>query len=301
MTRGSYSKIQRYSTKDGPGLRSTVFLIGCDLECVWCSNPELIKKGRKILFHPELCNQCGACIPVSNGAITMGEKAVVIDRDACDNLAECAAACYYDAFEILGQKITSADLARKLLRDKAFYDQSGGGVTFSGGEPGMQAKFVMETAALLRAEGVHVALDTAGLLSWSKLKPLADSVDLVLYDVKAFDPEIHKACTGVGNKRILHNARKLAAAGQEMHVRMVIAPGYNDQPEDLDARLQFVHSLGASVTRLDILKLHHLGVGKYHSLGMACATEGGPDCPDDLADEILEKAKALGLPATIGG
>jgi len=299
MRNGFISKIQRYSTKDGPGLRSTVFMVGCNLRCVWCSNPELIEEGPKILYHPERCHRCGACVTLSGGSIRLGEKGCVIDRDACKNLEECAAACYYDAYEKLGYYITSGELAKKLARDKAFYDQSGGGVTFSGGEPALQAGFVMETLELLRKEGVHTALDTAGLISWADLKPLAEAADLILYDIKAFDAGIHKACTGAGSGVILENAVKLAGMKKPMFIRMIIAPGYNDQPDDIDARLAFVQSLGESVKQLDILKLHHLGVGKYHSLGLQCPIEGGQDCPDDVALEVAGKAERLGLKAVI--
>ena len=299
MDKGFISKIQRYSTKDGPGLRCTVFLVGCNLRCLWCSNPELLEPGPAILYHPERCTRCSACVGMSGGTISFGEAGCVIDREACKNLEACAAACYYDAYETIGCYMTPGELAEKLGRDKPFYDQSGGGVTFSGGEPALQDSFVLDTARILRAKGIHTALDTAGSVPWPRLKPLADEVDLILYDVKAYDAAIHLSCTGVDNKAILENAAKLAGMNKDMIVRMVIAPGYNDQPADIDARLQFIKGLGPCVRQVDILKLHHLGEGKYRSLGLAFPMRGARDCPDSIAREVAEKAQSLGLKAVL--
>jgi len=301
MENGFISKIQRYSTKDGPGLRSTVFTVGCGLNCLWCSNPELIADGSKILYHPERCRRCGACAALSGGAILLGENGCVIDREACKNLDECASACYYDAYETIGYYITSGELVKKLARDKVFYDQSGGGVTFSGGEPALQSGFVAETSRLLRDMGIHVALDTSGYVPWDKLKEAAENADLILYDIKAFEPGIHLACTGADNRMILENALKLAEMKKDMIIRMIIAPGYNNQPADIDARLAFVQSLGSAVKQTDILKMHNLGAGKYRSLGVPCPTEGSPGCTDEAAREAALKAERLGLKAVIGG
>ena len=225
----------------------------------------------------------------------------MIDRGACENLMTCAAACYFDAYETVGFTISPEDLADKLVRDKVFYDQSGGGVTFSGGEPALQDEFVLETAKILRSGGIHVALDTAGLVPWHRLEPLADGVDLVLYDIKAFDAGIHRACTGADNRVILENAGRLAENNKDMIIRMILAPGYNDQPEDIEARLRFIAGLGPSVRQVDILKLHHLGAGKYHSLGLPFPMEGVGDCPDSLAEAVAQRAAEWGLKAVVGG
>jgi len=298
---GLISKIQRYSTKDGPGLRSTVFMIGCNLRCRWCANPELIDPGPKILYHADRCIGCGACVAISGGAIRLGENGCVIDRESCTNLEDCAAACFYDAYESLGFEITAADLVEKLMRDKTFYDHSGGGVTFSGGEAAMQDRFVCETANLLRERGVRVALDTAGLVSLEKLKSLADNVDLVLYDMKAFDDAIHRKYTGASNVLILENARHLADMGKSMIIRLILIPGVNDQQSDLESRLKFVKSLGSTVQQVDILKFHQLGAGKYICLGLPNLMEGASDCPDHAAEDAAALARRVGLSVTVGG
>ena len=296
---GFISKIQRYSTKDGPGIRSTVFAVGCNLSCRWCSNPELIEAGKKILYHAERCVRCGACTARSGGAIRLGASGCVIDREKCANLDECAAACCYDAYEQTGKWISPDDLAAKLIRDKVFYNKSGGGVTFSGGEPALQAEFFLETCKLLKKESIHIALDTAGFCSWESLAPLLEAVDLVLYDIKVFDNGLHRQYTGADNRIILENARRIAEMKKPMIIRAVIVPGVNDGEEEINNRLEFIHSLCAQ--RLDILKYHRLGAGKYLCLGRQEPMSGVPECSDELADQVLHKACSMGLAAGIGG
>ena len=294
---GFISKIQRYSTKDGPGIRTTVFAVGCNLSCKWCSNPELIGAGPKILYHAERCVRCGACAALSGGAIKLGDGGCVIDRENCANLNECAAACFYDAYERIGMNVGAEDLAARLLRDGAFYARSGGGVTFSGGEPALEAAFFLELGGLLKAKGVHVALDTAGAVPWETLGPLVDAVDLVLYDIKAFNNELHKQLTGEGNRLILENARKIAETKKPMHVRMLLVPGVNDSDEETENRLAFIRELGAA--RLDILKYHRLGEGKYPALGLGEPMAGTPEASDEMANRVLQKALSMGLTAAI--
>ena len=296
---GLISRIQRYSTRDGPGIRSTVFAVGCNLSCKWCSNPELLETGPKILYHAERCTRCGACIARSSGAIRFGSKGCIIDREKCSNLDECAASCFYNAYEHIGTIINPEDLAAKLLRDKVFYDKSGGGVTFSGGEPVLQAEFFLETSKLLKKESIHVALDTAGLYPWEVLAPLVEAVDLVLFDIKLFDTTLHERYTGVGNSLILENARLISEMKKPLIIRMILAPGVNDSEEEIEKRLKFIRDLGS--VRLDILKYHRLGAGKYLAMGMQEPMGDTPECPDELADRVLQKAISMGLSATVGG
>jgi pyruvate formate lyase activating enzyme len=196
--------------------------------------------------------------------------------------------------------VSPGDLAGTLLRDKVFFDRSGGGVTFSGGEPALQPEFVAETAALLRRGGAQVALDTAGALAWEALETAAAKADIILYDLKAFDEKLHLACTGVSNALILENAERLAGRGGKLVIRLVLAPGYNDGA-DLTRRLGFVKSLGAAVTRTDILPLHRLGAGKYRALDMPDPLEGVPECPAAAAAAAAKEAERMGLTVTIGG
>lgn len=304
MKTGLISRIQRYSTKDGPGIRSTVFMQQCNLRCQWCANPETLRPGFNVFWFKERCRQCGTCVQAAaNNAITFAGPGlgVNIDRKNCTNLLDMVALCPYDAYEQVGKEMTSRSLADLLLRDKAFYDESHGGVTFSGGEPALQVEFVLETVHYLKAEGVHVCLDTAGNIRWEKLRPLVEAVDLVSYDFKAFDAETHLSCTGVDNRLILENAKAIAAMGKPMLARMVIVPTRNDDPEDIRKRLDFIRSLGSAVRQVDILEYHIYGVGKYQKLGMPYLLENIPPCPRETIAQIKQYAGEIGLKATIGG
>lgn len=304
MKTGLVSRIQRYSTKDGPGLRTTVFMQQCNLRCLWCANPETIKPGFNVLWFKERCHQCGSCVQAAaNNAITFAApgQGVVINRKQCSNLLDMVDTCPYDAYEKVGKEMTSRELADLLLRDKAFYDTSGGGVTFSGGEPALAAEFVTQTARFLKAENVHLCLDTAGNVRPEKLMPLVESVDLVSYDFKAFDPEIHLACTGVDNRLILENAKAIAAMGKPMLARMVIVPTQNDQPDDIRKRLDFIRRLGSAVQQVDILGYHIYGIGKYQKLDMPYLLNNLPPLAPGLLDQIKQYADESGLKTTLGG
>jgi len=299
MRDGFISKLQRYSTKDGPGVRTTVFAVGCPMSCLWCANPELIGSATKFLYHPRRCVGCGACVAKSGGTIRLTEEGCDIDRDAA-NLEECSVVCYYDAYERIGGIVTVGELVSALLRDKVFYDQSGGGVTFSGGDAGLQAEFFVEVAKLLKQAEVHVALDTAGYFPWEKLAPLVEAVDLVLFDIKTLNRTLHKRYTGVDNQLILENAMKIADMGKDMIMRLILVPGVNDSDDEITGRLKFAKSLGNSI-KVDILKYHKLGAGKYASLGMIEMMEGTPECSDELAEHAVTLAKNLDLEVTVGG
>ena len=299
---GLISKIQRYSTKDGPGIRSTVFLQGCNLSCKWCANPELIASEPQLLYYPGRCKGCETCISIGScGSIKLIKGICEVDRSKLKNIDEVVACCPYDAYEAVGHYIEAEDLVKKLLRDRAFYEQSGGGVTFSGGEPCLQAEFVRKTTSLLRAEGVSVALDTAGNIPWETLAPILSETDIVLYDIKAIGANLHLALTGADNEVILKNAQRTAEIGKKMCIRLVIIPGVNDVPGETDAKLKFIAGLGDSVKRVDILPYHRLGLGKYEHLGLRCEFADIPECPKELAVTVEHKTQQLGIPVSIGG
>ena len=187
------------------------------------------------------------------------------------------------------------------MRDKVFYEKSGGGVTFSGGEPCLQWEFVRETAGLLRSGGVNVALDTAGGVQWETLNAILTEVDIVLFDIKAFSNELHLELTGAGNELILRNARRIAETGKPMFMRLMIIPGVNDAPRETDAKLEFIAGLGKSVKRVDILPYHRLGLGKYELLGRRNELAGIPEYPKECAEAVASKAKKFGIPVSVGG
>ena len=271
---GLISKIQTYCTQDGPGIRTTVFCIGCNLHCRWCANPETIVQGQKILYHKQKCQGCGCCVAASNGTISLGSDGCIIDRKNCTNLEEMIGICPYDAYEPIGQEISPTQLFERLIRDEVFFQTSGGGVTFSGGEACVQADFVYETARRLKQRGVHVALDTAGCWDLDKITPLLEQVDLILYDIKAMDKDIHKTWTGVDNALILSNATRLASMNKPMHIRLLLIKGINDSPQELEHRFAFVKGLGDAVKRIDVLPYHKLGEGKYAAMQMPYEMDG---------------------------
>ena len=302
MVQGRVSKLQRYATKDGPGLRTTVFMTGCNLRCKWCANPEMLNPKGGMFYYKERCQHCGICVSMAvPGTITFAESGCMIDREHCGDLEEMKDACPFEAYESTSQLMDSDTLVKKLLRDREFYEDSGGGVTFSGGEAGLQDAFLDACASKLRQEGIHTALDTAGLLETETLLKLTQVFDLVLYDIKAFDAAIHKRCTGVDNRLILENARRLAERNMPMIVRMIVVPGMNDDPADITARLRFVKSLGSCVKQVDLLPYHNLGEGKYDKLGMTYELHHIGKMSEERMEAIKQEGQNLGLHVTIGG
>lgn len=296
------SNIQNYSTKDGPGIRTTVFFTGCNLKCIWCSNPELIEPGIKVMYFENRCRRCGKCAETAvNNSIILTESGCEIDREKCTNIEECMEVCSYEAYEKSGYEISVQDLYNKLIRDKIFFEQSGGGVTFSGGEAGLQYEFLSEIGAELQKDNIHTALDTAGLITWEKLQKAINSMNMVLFDIKAYDSGLHRKYTGAGNELILENIKKTAAKNKELIIRMVIVPGMNDNMEDIKKRISFIKELGSAVKQIDILKYHNLGEGKYKSLGMIYSVPKDLYREEGFWKKVKEMASETGVKVTIDG
>ena len=296
------SNIQNYSTKDGPGIRTTVFFTGCNLKCVWCSNPELIGPGIKVMYFENRCRRCGKCAETAvNNSIILTESGCEIDREKCTNIEECMEVCAYEAYEKSGYEISVQDLYNKLIRDKIFFEQSGGGVTFSGGEAGLQYEFLSEIGTELQKDNIHTALDTAGLITWEKLEKAINSMNMVLFDIKAYDSRLHRKYTGAGNELILENIKKTAAKNKELIIRMVIVPGMNDNMEDIKKRISFIKELGSAVKQIDILKYHNLGEGKYKSLGMIYSVPKDLYREESFWKKVKEMASETGVKVTIDG
>ena len=289
MPSGMVFNVQRFSLHDGPGLRSTVFMKGCPLSCAWCHNPESQSPRPAFIRMMHRCMSCGRC---SEAELA---NPVVTDRNADD-----VAACPTGALQAVGQAIESAELVRSLLRDRIFFDESGGGVTFSGGEPLMQAAFVSESLRALQSEGVHTALDTCGFARWQDLREAARHADLVLYDLKLMDEARHRAATGVSNQLILENLQALAGLHDQIWIRVAMIPGVNDDEANLDATAAFLQPLPA-IRRVDLLPYHATGEAKFARVGMDYSLHGTPSPSNDRLESLAALVRARGLATTIGG
>jgi len=289
MQSGLVFNVQRFSLQDGPGLRSTVFMKGCPLACTWCHNPESQSPGTQFIRMRHRCMACGICSEEELAVPLVG------DRGAAD-----VEACPTGALQAVGEEVESRALVKTLLRDRIFFDESGGGVTFSGGEPLLQAPFVIEALGLLRAEGVHTSLDTCGYADWPVLADAASLADLVLYDLKLMDEGRHRAATGVSNRLILENLKALSGVHSAIWVRVPIIPGLNDDRANLEATAAFLAPL-AGIRQVDLLPYHPLGEAKSVRVGVTQSlhTIGTPNVED--LEGRAAPFRARGLNTTIGG
>jgi pyruvate formate lyase activating enzyme len=299
--RGVVFNIQSYSIHDGPGIRTVVFFKGCPLSCLWCSNPESQDARPELGIYGSLCRRCGRCVEACpKGAISPapgGEP--VTDRSRCVLCGACEKACPHRVRKVYGREVSAADLLAEIEKDTPFYVRSGGGVTFSGGEPTLQYELLVDLLRACRARYIHTALETCGFLrDDAKFDDLLALVDLVLYDIKCIDDEKHRRFTGVSNETILRNARRIASSGGKMIVRVPLVPGFNDTREDIEAIGGFVLSL-ISVREVNLLPYHQLGASKYGMLGREYALAGAPVLTEKKVEELRSLLESAGLVCTI--
>jgi pyruvate formate lyase activating enzyme len=299
--RGIVFDIMRFSTHDGPGIRTTVFLKGCPLSCAWCHNPESQSTRPEVLLRPNLCIACLKCVEVCpHGAIRAGDAGPVTDRARCSVCGACVTACPADARAIAGKEMTAAEVLAQIEKDSPFYEESGGGVTFSGGDPLAQGGFLQALLEGCRRREIHTAVETAGYAPWAAFERIRAYTDLFLFDLKLADPALHRKYCGVENAPILANLRRLAAEGSQVVVRIPLIPGVNDGEAELQGMGTIVAGLPGAV-RVDLLPYHRAGAEKYRRLGREY-TLNGLEAPSEA--QMAAAAMALrecGLDVHVGG
>ena len=297
MREGIICDLKRFAVHDGPGVRSTVFLKGCPLRCVWCHNPESIRRAPElgVRFHKcTLCGECTrvcACHRIADGKHRFG-------RESCTACGRCVGACLFDALVLYGKRVTPEETAAAVLEDRAFYETSGGGVTVSGGEPLLQAAFCAELFRLLKRECIHTAVDTCGEVPWSAFETVLPVADLFLFDFKHPDSEAHRRLTGSGNGRIKANLLRLGRNGCPVEIRIPLIPGLNMEDETLKRSAEFLAGIG-TVTAVRLLAYLSLARSKYEAVGRADTMPRVGSPGDDAMRHAAELIGGFGLRAMV--
>ena len=258
--------IQRFSLHDGPGIRTIVFFKGCPLKCVWCSNPESQKFPREIMFNASKCIDCGTCIDVCpQNAIKEDNQNYRVDTELCDLCGMCCDECPTQALQWSGKHLSVSEVLTEIEKDREFYESSGGGVTFSGGEPLGQPEFLKELLMACKKRGIHTAVETCGYTKWEHIEDIIPHTGLFLYDLKHMDGTEHEKMTGYDNRLILENLKKLSDTAPDIIVRVPIVPGLNDSEKNLNDTAEFMRKLNLS--EIHLLPYHNYGESKYTMLG----------------------------------
>lgn len=264
--KGIVFNIQKFSVNDGPGIRTTVFLKGCPLSCIWCHNPESKKAFPELMYSADKCVMCGKCANVCPKNVHLFKNNVhIVKRENCIACGKCEEECLYEALEIAGKEKSVEEVIDEVMKDKVFYETSNGGITLSGGEPLLQYDFSLEILKRAKQEGLHTAMETCGYTSEEKIREIASYVDLFLFDYKITDAELHKKYTGVSNERIIRNLRLLNDIGKQIVLRCPIIPGINDTDEHFSGIANMANELDC-VSEINIEPYHPLGKSKAEKL-----------------------------------
>lgn len=256
--------IKRFAVHDGDGIRTTVFFKGCPLKCVWCHNPETISQKTELAFYEHKCTLCTSCEKLCECS-SFSDGVHTVDRQKCKLCGKCAEICPSDAFEIIGKEMSVDEILNIVLKDRSFYQSSGGGVTLSGGECLCQADFCGNLLMRLKTENINTAVDTCGFASRESIDKVIDYTDKFLYDIKAYDEDVHIKCTGMGNKIILENLEYISARGKPIEIRIPYVPDFNDN--QIDKIGKYLSGI-SSITKVKILPYHNLARSKYLSVGL---------------------------------
>lgn len=293
------SNIQRFSLDDGPGIRTTVFFKGCSLRCAWCHNPECFDVSPILQFFPVYCKSCGKCsIACPNQAHGIVNDSHLFNRDACAACGKCALVCRQGALKFVGKAYTPGDLFQELLKDRHYFETSGGGVTFSGGEPALMADDIIEVAGHCRTADIHTALDTAGNVPFENYELLLPHISLFLYDIKCIDDSIHRRWTNAGNRLILENIRTLDKKNARYIIRVPVINSFNTDLKEQENIAQFIASL-SNPGLIQLLPYHGHGAGKYEASGLDNKTRGYSPPTEAFMEKALQCYLRLGLNAEI--
>jgi pyruvate formate lyase activating enzyme len=294
------TNIQGFSIHDGPGIRTVVFFKGCPLSCKWCANPECLSGKPQMGFIETLCTDCGKCLEIcANNAIQRGEGEHRIDYSRCTSCGNCRDHCYYGALIRYGESMTIAEVWDAIRRDKIFYDNSGGGVTVSGGEPLLWAAFVRKLFELCRQELIHTCVETCGLADPEAVLEVMPLTDHFLFDLKHMDSDSHRKHTGQSNNQILRNAALILEQGADVVFRQPLIPGVNNSIENIEATARFLTSLGTNAIRLQIMPYHRMGQSKYKALNILYTMEGLGAADDEQVEAAKNAYIDRGINCTI--
>lgn len=289
--------IKKYSIHDGPGIRTTVFFKGCPLRCWWCHNPESQSMQPQLMLRDKRCLRCGVCGGIcEEGAIFDSIDGSVPDTDRllCQVCGKCVEACFSGARELVGKRLTVEEILAEIERDRPFYDQSGGGVTLSGGEPLMQPAFLLALLTACRESELHTTLDTSGYASWRVMEKVLPWVNLFLYDLKFVNDNKHQEYTGVSNRNILQNLKRLSAAGVSIVVRIPLIPGINDNEAELHLFGKYLTNL-PNMPQVEIMPYHDIAEAKYESLGITYQLPGLKPPTREKLTQVQQVLESYGL------
>ena len=299
--KGLIFDIKKFAVHDGPGIRTTVFFKGCPLRCWWCHNPEAIHSHPELVLFEIKCIGCGECFAVcpqqAHEALPDGTRAY--HQEKCILCGKCVEICYAEALVMEGREVTVEELMAELRKDIPFYENSGGGITLSGGEPLFQHEFILSLLKQCKTEGLHTVLDTSGQAPWKIFEEVLSYVDLVLYDIKHIDAVEHKTHTGISNNLTLENPEKVGQYGIPIEIRMPIIPGINDAEEDILRTARFLADING-IERVQLLPYHKLGESKYARLGKEYKLRTLEPPGRDQMEEIAAWIRPFGLEVQVG-
>ncbi len=294
--------IKRYAINDGPGIRVVIFFKGCNLHCAWCHNPESISAKVEKMYAPAKCIKCGTCIAAClEKAISMTHDGVVTNPDLCKVCRKCADVCPTKAIEMSGKAMNVSEVMDIIEKERIFFDQSGGGVTFSGGEPLIHSKMLIELLDECRKRKIHTAIDTAGNVNSDIILEAAKRTDLFLYDLKMMDSDLHKKWVNSSNKKILQNLKTISELGANIIIRIPLIGGVNDTVENVEATARFISELAGDKKEVNLLPYHNIAQNKYMKLGKSDDFAKLMEPDKSVIAQAIIKFNEYGIKATIGG